>query len=446
MRAKHSCMIWLFLVFVLARPLAAQKAGDDDTVGLPVDGVFAGSSFDSVQIQNGNLHIEIPLWSIGGRNGLSVGLKMVYDSKGWHVSKFCPRNGECNGSVLKGTHSVLAIENPLDYRRVGGGPFDGTHETPCGSSPGSDVASLQEPDGTLHAFAPVHQVNGTSSICPSVGTVTYASDGSGWAYKSGVGYIKPDGTIILTGTSVTDSNGNKLTISTSSPQIITDTGGRQLSLDGSYKSSDGVQRNIQIATTTIPIQTNLCQYYTGTGVCTETTETWTVPHVITLPNGMQYTFEYEQNQYGEPNLVTLPTGGTISYTYGPPIQAGGRWVTSRTVNSGTSTDIWSYSYTYIPTVPGATNLRVGNVIVTDPAHNDTRTTFDSCTAPCKDMKVEYFQGPVSPNPIKTVFTAFISLPAGSFTSHLYLPSTETTTWNQQNLVSKVETDWDQFNS
>src|SRR5215469_2480350 len=36
-------------------------------IGLPPNGVFSGSDFDSVQINNGNLHIELPLWSMKGR-------------------------------------------------------------------------------------------------------------------------------------------------------------------------------------------------------------------------------------------------------------------------------------------------------------------------------------------------------------------------------------------
>ena len=40
--------------------LVAQDANKFN-VGLPANGVFDGSDFDTVQINNSNLHIEIPL-------------------------------------------------------------------------------------------------------------------------------------------------------------------------------------------------------------------------------------------------------------------------------------------------------------------------------------------------------------------------------------------------
>src|SRR5438445_13586300 len=52
-------------------------------IGLPVNGAFSGSDFDLVQLNNGDLHIELPLYSESGR-GLSTEFKYVYDNKGWY--------------------------------------------------------------------------------------------------------------------------------------------------------------------------------------------------------------------------------------------------------------------------------------------------------------------------------------------------------------------------
>jgi hypothetical protein len=63
-------------------------------VGFPTNGVFSRSDFDNVQLNNGNLHFEIPLWSDTGR-GLAVSFKFVYDNKGWAFRETCDKYGIC---------------------------------------------------------------------------------------------------------------------------------------------------------------------------------------------------------------------------------------------------------------------------------------------------------------------------------------------------------------
>jgi len=40
------------------------KVTDSTNIGLPSNGVFPGSSVERVQVDNSNLHIEIPLYSV----------------------------------------------------------------------------------------------------------------------------------------------------------------------------------------------------------------------------------------------------------------------------------------------------------------------------------------------------------------------------------------------
>ena len=44
----------------------AQTADNTVNTGLPAYGTYTGSTFDSVQMGNGNLHIQIPLISVPG--------------------------------------------------------------------------------------------------------------------------------------------------------------------------------------------------------------------------------------------------------------------------------------------------------------------------------------------------------------------------------------------
>src|SRR5258707_13208389 len=65
-----------------------QGAPNGYQIGLPAHADFSGSDFENVQLNNGNLHIEIPLSSTPGR-GLSTSFKYVYDSKGWGTKEHC---------------------------------------------------------------------------------------------------------------------------------------------------------------------------------------------------------------------------------------------------------------------------------------------------------------------------------------------------------------------
>ena len=72
----------LFLLATISLSLA-QGDSANQAIGLPAHGSFSGSNFDNVQLNNGDLRIEIPLYSLVGR-GLSVPVSLVYDSKGWY--------------------------------------------------------------------------------------------------------------------------------------------------------------------------------------------------------------------------------------------------------------------------------------------------------------------------------------------------------------------------
>src|SRR5712692_395805 len=86
-------------LLALAHLVLAQGAPNDYLIGFPEHADFSGSDFENVQLNNGNLHIEIPLWSATGR-GLPVGFKYVYDSAGWGFNEHCGRlSGYCTDTV-----------------------------------------------------------------------------------------------------------------------------------------------------------------------------------------------------------------------------------------------------------------------------------------------------------------------------------------------------------
>src|SRR6266849_2539547 len=82
--ASRCFILVLAILLITSRALAQTNAnmnGSTNT-GFPDNGVLSGSNFDNVQVNNGNLHIEIPVETLSGR-GQTIAYKFVYDSKGW---------------------------------------------------------------------------------------------------------------------------------------------------------------------------------------------------------------------------------------------------------------------------------------------------------------------------------------------------------------------------
>ena len=434
----RACVRTFVIAALLTVPLLAfgQDLTNQLNIGFPTNGIFSGSSFDSVQLNNGNLHIEIPLWSVPGR-GLNVGYKYVYDNKGWYFDEHCNRiTGDCTDytKIETGSHMAWALVSTW------GASFKETTASQTCSGGIKTLAysyTMQEADGTKHHFVPdPEDPNGT---CFTVlGYALYADDGSGWrlfvdSNTGAVQYaVNQKGTRVpgvVGGASVEDANGND--IIDNGNGTFTDTAGRIYSTPGtSYTDSSGTLQTIQVTTQTLNIQTDNCG---GDGnTCYEYAGTWAAVHQITLPGGnLTYTINYPTTAgEGEPISITLPTGGQISWTWGPGA-SGGHTVASRTETAGGQSYTWTYGYGLgdldpagNKTVPTCTILNVGN------GPNDP---------PCYITQMQYYQG--SSTLLKTVVTDY-EASSTAYGNNGYLPIRETTTWNQQNLVTKTETDWD----
>lgn len=412
-------------------PARAQDVTNATNTGYPENAIVQGTNIESVQVTNGNLHVHIPIWSAKGR-GLNTGGFMVYDSKEWSFSNHCFTSGICVDTVIAepGNNMILTAHGAKDYSV--------SYKTVSRSCSGvvdtvKTNVVLREPDGTKHHFVPDPAAHAGELLCDGsvITTTLYANDGSGWMIKldSQTNILSSEsksGTVIPFGSAqIEDSNGNELT--------TTDTLGRTGMGGLSYIDSSGVQRSATIsANTSVAVATHLCIFSTA-DQCTEHTSTWTAPSVLTLPNGMQYSFGYAQNQGAEITSITLPTGGQVTYTYGP-WKVGGRPVATRAVIANGVTGTW----TYAATGPGA--------VVTDPGSNDT--TYDcgpSMTGdPCLTKNIKYYSGSYTTGTLlKTELTDYLAIHIGGWVSnYINVPIRVTTTWAQPNLVTKIETDWD----
>jgi RHS repeat-associated protein len=415
-----------------------QTVSDPINIGFPPNAVFSGSNFDSVNIENGNLHFEIPLWSTDGR-GIAAGYRLIYDSKGWISVDHCSRDGSCSSAIQKepGNHLILVLVGPLDYSYTSKSKVQHCTSPSSGFITVHYNAVLRETDGTKHHMVPdSYYTDTTQPGCYDTHLIPnptfYADDASGWSATT-----RKDGLVITVGSTLEDSNGNQILAGNGSTVPATDTLGRTIPTDGSYYDSSGTQRLVQISYTSVnEPPTNLCQFAPYSPCQEVPGGAWSVPHIITLPNGQTYTINYNgQDGYGLPSSVTLPTGGQISWTWGP-LDTGGKWVASRTVTTGGVSSTWTYS-----------TITSGHA-VTDPNGNDTT---DKCTtsAPhngCLTRQMQYFSGSYSSGQLtKTVSTDFSTHVCSSInitsTDCDFLPIRATTTWNQANVVTKNETDW-----
>src|SRR5713226_2912915 len=456
MRATSCRLVLGFLAifFVLSLPAHAQQVTKGLDIGFPEGGVFSGSDFDNVQLNNGNLHIEIPLLTIPGR-GMPVVYKYVYDNRGWFFHGTCGHLGTCTDTVWgeQGNNMGLPISSPFDWQLY----VPTSRSTYC--APGINYLALtnvvlREPDGTKHHFLPDPANPPGTNSCNAWGSsaTMYADDGSGWIVQNNPTtgthtVIRKDGTFL---SGPEDSNGNQLSYN-STTLTYTDTLGRSvpgptrmydtvgiLSSHPSsftYYDSSGTPRTIQITYTSVTVQTSQC-IFSGADTCNEYSGTWSMPYQITLPNNQTYTFTYAQGAYGEPTSVTLPTGAQISWTWnGDGFAPGGRIVASRTVTVGGQSYTWTYSGAGTAPYP---------VIVHDPLGNEVRHTFGTGTGDGSPLetKVESFQGTVGGQLIKTVQTDYTFFGGGGGSFSTAAPIRETTTWNQTNQVTKVENDWD----
>jgi RHS repeat-associated protein len=178
---------------------------------------------------------------------------------------------------------------------------------------------------------------------------------------------------------------------------------------------------------------------------------------IVLPNGQSWQFQYNDSDgtiyqgsptnFGTLSQITLPTSGTISYTYGYGGTLGcqdyGRSVVQRTVNANDGSGPHTWTYTYSPGSPS-------NTVVTDPLGNDVVHTFGlSSGSGCQlyETQTQYYQGSHSSGtPLKTVTTAY-SYSTGSpntwpngFTN--LVPTVITTLWAASQETSEVTKSYD----
>ena len=438
-------------VFVILEGVLSAQAPNDPVLdeGIRPFQTYDGSTMDSVDVETGNLSLHIPVVSFPQRGALHLSYSITY------------------------TRPYLTIINPQydapSYYQI--------------VDPGVDLVN--------DAFRWVNTTEDTSN-CGDYGTQTCAFDfssvydGDGQIHQLGFTNTTTqarslDGTGFLvnfplqSNCTIVDQDGVSTTYSTNGTATVTDPNGNQMS---SAYASCATTLNPSVPITYLA--TSSVTDTMGRQIPATDTGSWTVPgpsngtvtyqwtsgtnNIISfvLPDETSYTFKFTSlplpllhKQTTPQNLsvlsaVTLPSGGTISYSYSSGVMgspcAGTSFapVTARTVNAndGTGPHTWTYSYSYI-TNPVNYPSPV-TTTVTDPLGDVSIHTFPNACFPYESQLVEKDSGG---NILKTVQTTYESL---NFTQNGYpmslniKPTSVTTAWpNGQQ--SKVSTTYDQDN-
>ena len=469
MRVTRFVLPILFLIASVCVPSARGQSAPvtpDLEEGMKAYGDFHGGDIDQVSLSSLKLVLNIPLVCYPQRGGK---IKLCFSVRWQNIT---PRqtqtyypNSDTYSEALSRDASIY-VQGQLDFVDSLGGWV----------AVGNGSNGISAPDNNERPML----YNSSTSAYGS-------SDASGLSYSTTANIlIMPDGVRYIysyssttgnTLSEVEDPNGNFVTSTLNSAGQITawtDTLGRSIPTPLSatsttdYSNCSGVNPIVSASTWTVPgpnagtetfkfCYANYSYSFTSRAGFNPITDTGTLKMLqsIVLPNLTTWTFQYEPS-YAALSQITLPTGGTIGYTWGSysaPCQHSSttnprtgvvttKWgfyvtVASRTVNAndGTGSHTWTY----------------GGGIITDPLGNQSVHTMTGLagTGSVYETQAQYYQGSSSTGTLlKTVNTDYSwqfyplgGVPTSCQNVISVVPIRVTTIWpNGQ--TTKVETDYD----
>jgi hypothetical protein len=79
---RLACVSLLAIASLVPHAAVAQWTAAEER-GLPTNAAFSGSDIDTVNLQNGNLHINIPILKSKQRGGAVLTWSLVFDTQTW---------------------------------------------------------------------------------------------------------------------------------------------------------------------------------------------------------------------------------------------------------------------------------------------------------------------------------------------------------------------------
>ena len=425
-------------------------------------GTFDNKGFDAINVGNLNVHFSLPVLNKSGR-GLPFSYALSYDSSVWQP---VTSNGTTSWSPIAGfgwhgvTENITGyISNTLlvDQTRW----MNGKIQMICTQTNESNWV-YHDPFGVPHPFGGQVVTYLTCQGNPQGinNPPTKALDGSGYNY-SGFVLVNKAGTVIKPGNppsqpflagGVTDSNGNEIT-NDASGNFTDTTGNVVLSVGGAgqapspetytYHDSSGNPQSVQVNFKSYTVQTAFgCTAKEYGPVATPLVDS------IVYPDGSTYHFSYEAtpnipaNVTGRIAGVSLPTGGTISYSYTGGSQgiscADGSTVgltRSLAADSGSAASTWTYLRT-----PGTST---SHTEVTDGLSNHSAYDFvEASNQPSGITAVYYetnraqYQGTKTGNPLLARQTCYNGQAQPCTTATFSLPISQIDTYETLNAIQQ----------
>jgi len=403
------------------------------TTGPVPFGTSGGGPFDSINLANLNTTLRVPIITKPGR-GVPFFYVLDYESSIWSPVLV-------NG--LKTWQPTINWGWSGETDTVTGGAYY-TYALSTNICPGTGLKySIFTWVAYVDRLGVRHPFNFTTDYCSQLNNSGYSTDGS--KYYMSVAYAVPSFRITvstpqgqsvtnvpadggLTPATFTDNNGNQ--ISTADGSTFVDTlNTTVLAITGAppqmiytYTGPSGTAK-VTVNYTQKTVQTSFgC---TGSSFVAEYPATQiNLIHDISYDDGSQYVFQYESTPNtqigavtGRLASVTLPTGGTITYTYiggtnGITCADGSASGVTRVLTPGGT---WLYSRAQVSGAEWTTT-------VTDPNLDQKVLTFQGLY----QTESQMYQGSVGPNALETIITCYNSNLSSCNTTPVTLPITRQT--------------------
>lgn len=434
---------------VLTIFLVTQIGRTHDVVGFGLIpfGSFSGGPFDVVNNANLNVHFAWPILSKPGR-GLPFDFTQEFETWQWSpvdggwqsiniggppqfsyntlgLMSFHTSQSSC---TVNGTVYYYNVYSEFDYYQPAKLGFNtdfpstqisDAQNTPCTGAPPYTLSATTATDGS--------GITITANAQPSV-TVIFPSGNKLIPPLISTNHTTQDGTL-------TDTNGNQITASGSSTITMTDTLGQTLTASGNgypsspftyqYTSASGSQATATMNFTNFTVQTK----FGCPGIAESGPSGASMPTGFVLADGTSYSITYEVTPgdthsphyiTGRIASVTLPTGGTISYTYtgannGIICADGSPAGLTRTTPDGT------WTYTRSGSDPAWTTT------ITDPQNNQTVIQFQGKY----ETERQVYQGSSTGTLLQTIYTCYNGAAYPCNTTSIIMPISQiavTTAW------------------
>jgi RHS repeat-associated protein len=422
--------VFCLCVFLLAAALTGRA--QVSTGGTPFSST-GGGPVDQIDLGNLNVHLGVPIFSKPGR-GTAFQYNMSFDSSVWYP---VGSSGSQSWQPVTNWGWRGQTEAAVGYVSYVTGTFHGTIIGPplqhCTSTDHTNFV-YHDIFGVPHPFSYI--ITGTCGDIEDSPT-GWTKDGTGLYYDATAGNVTTRlGRLINPGVATyTDTNGNQIT---SNGTSYTDTlGTTVLSFSGSapnpvnytYTSPAGTQVSVQFKFTSYTVLT----HFNCSGVSEYGPTSVPLVSSIVLPDGTSYSVTYEatpgtpSDVTGRIQSITLPTGGTITYTY-----TGGSngIVCADGSTAGLTRQTPDGTWTYARSGSGS----AWTTTVTDPSSSANQSVINFQVEPTTqnfyETERQVYQGAAGGTLLKTIFTCYNTATPNCNSTAVALPITKRSVYVQ----------------